>query len=76
MCLGVCLFLFKHASEKDMIHIKDFGVHHLFNLLVIQTFGWTPQEAKMYMVTDYFSHSEVSNLTNICLNVKQNMRAH
>ncbi|XP_024047737.1 uncharacterized protein LOC102613028 isoform X2 [Citrus sinensis] len=23
-----------------------------------QTFGWTPQEAKMHMVTDYFSNSE------------------
>ncbi|KAA8524749.1 hypothetical protein F0562_011172 [Nyssa sinensis] len=23
-----------------------------------ETFGWTPQEAKMHMVTDYFSHSE------------------
>ncbi|RDX84525.1 hypothetical protein CR513_34411, partial [Mucuna pruriens] len=23
-----------------------------------QTFGWTPQEAKMHMVNDYFSHSE------------------
>lgn len=24
-----------------------------------QTFGWTPQEAKMHMVADYFSPSEV-----------------
>lgn len=31
-----------------------------FNLFDLQTFGWTPQEAKMHVVSDYFTHAEVS----------------
>ncbi|EEF37072.1 uncharacterized protein LOC8282564 [Ricinus communis] len=34
----------------------DFGFPDIF--ISRETFGWTPQEAKMHMVTDYFSHSE------------------
>ncbi|XP_057429536.1 uncharacterized protein LOC130722727 [Lotus japonicus] len=34
----------------------DFGYMEIF--ISRETFGWTPQEAKMHMVTDYFSHSE------------------
>ncbi|KAJ7960333.1 Embryo defective protein [Quillaja saponaria] len=34
----------------------DFGFIDIF--ISRETFGWTPQEAKMHMVTDYFSHSE------------------
>ncbi|XP_061342512.1 uncharacterized protein LOC133288707 [Gastrolobium bilobum] len=34
----------------------DFGYMDIF--ISRETFGWTPQEAKMHMVTDYFSHSE------------------
>jgi hypothetical protein len=30
-----------------------------FNILCWQNFGWAPQEAKMQMVTEYFSQSEV-----------------
>ncbi|XP_065874081.1 uncharacterized protein [Euphorbia lathyris] len=35
---------------------KDFGFPDIF--VSRETFGWSPQEAKMHMVTDYFSHSE------------------
>ncbi|GAV90755.1 hypothetical protein CFOL_v3_34159 [Cephalotus follicularis] len=34
----------------------DFGFPDIF--ISRETFGWTPQEAKMHMVTDYFSDSE------------------
>lgn len=34
----------------------DFGFIDIF--ISRETFGWTPQEAKMHMVTDYFSNSE------------------
>ncbi|KAJ9170024.1 hypothetical protein P3X46_018161 [Hevea brasiliensis] len=34
----------------------DFGFPDIF--ISRETFGWTAQEAKMHMVTDYFSHSE------------------
>ncbi|KAF3443401.1 hypothetical protein FNV43_RR13083 [Rhamnella rubrinervis] len=34
----------------------DFGFPDIF--ISRETFGWTPQEAKMHMVTDYFSNSE------------------
>ncbi|CAI8597822.1 unnamed protein product [Vicia faba] len=34
----------------------DFGYMEIF--ISRETFGWTPQEAQMHMVTDYFSHSE------------------
>ncbi|CAL0308631.1 unnamed protein product [Lupinus luteus] len=34
----------------------EFGYKDLF--ISRETFGWTAQEAKMHMVTDYFSHSE------------------
>ncbi|XP_059661132.1 uncharacterized protein LOC132307407 [Cornus florida] len=34
----------------------DFGFPDIF--ISRETFGWTQQEAKMHMVTDYFSHSE------------------
>ncbi|XP_057955475.1 uncharacterized protein LOC131149231 [Malania oleifera] len=34
----------------------DFGFPDIF--ISRETFGWTPQEAKMHMVTDFFSHSE------------------
>ncbi|XP_027345435.1 uncharacterized protein LOC113857584 [Abrus precatorius] len=34
----------------------DFGYMEIF--ISRETFGWTPQEAIMHMVTDYFSHSE------------------
>ncbi|TKY49968.1 hypothetical protein E2542_SST27419 [Spatholobus suberectus] len=34
----------------------EFGYMEIF--ISRETFGWTPQEAKMHMVTDYFSHSE------------------
>ncbi|CAK9172838.1 unnamed protein product [Ilex paraguariensis] len=34
----------------------DFGFPDIF--ISRETFGWTPQEAKMHMVADYFSHSE------------------
>ncbi|WCJ37491.1 embryo defective 1381 [Euphorbia peplus] len=35
---------------------KDFGFPDIF--VSREMFGWTPQEAKMHMVTDYFSQSE------------------
>lgn len=35
---------------------SDFG--HMDVFISRETFGWTPQEAQMHMVTDYFSHSE------------------
>ncbi|GKV11543.1 hypothetical protein SLEP1_g22792 [Rubroshorea leprosula] len=34
----------------------DFGFPDIF--ISRETFGWTPQEAKMHMVSDYFSNSE------------------
>ncbi|KAK7407673.1 hypothetical protein VNO78_09682 [Psophocarpus tetragonolobus] len=34
----------------------EFGYKEIF--ISRETFGWTPQEAKMHMVTDYFSHAE------------------
>ncbi|KAK2388511.1 embryo defective [Trifolium repens] len=34
----------------------DFGYMEIF--ISRETFGWTPKEAQMHMVTDYFSHSE------------------
>ncbi|KAK4279159.1 hypothetical protein QN277_016909 [Acacia crassicarpa] len=34
----------------------DFGFIDIF--VSRETFGWTPQEVKMHMVADYFSHSE------------------
>ncbi|MFQ6619487.1 hypothetical protein Gotur_001406 [Gossypium turneri] len=34
----------------------DFGFPDIF--VSRETFGWTPQEAKMHMVTDYFTHAE------------------
>ncbi|OMO84716.1 hypothetical protein COLO4_21885 [Corchorus olitorius] len=34
----------------------DFGFPDIF--ISRETFGWTPQEAKMHMVTDYFTHAE------------------
>ncbi|KAK7339744.1 hypothetical protein VNO77_20426 [Canavalia gladiata] len=34
----------------------DFGYMEIF--ISRETFGWTPQEAKMHMVTEYFSQSE------------------
>ncbi|KAK9133203.1 hypothetical protein Scep_012731 [Stephania cephalantha] len=34
----------------------DFGYPEIF--ISRETFGWTPQEAEMHMVTDYFSKSE------------------
>ncbi|XVF81566.1 hypothetical protein PTKIN_Ptkin15bG0164700 [Pterospermum kingtungense] len=34
----------------------DFGFRDIF--ISRETFAWTPQEAKMYMVTDYFTPSE------------------
>ncbi|KAL6316842.1 hypothetical protein AAG906_022512 [Vitis piasezkii] len=30
-----------------------------------ETFGWTPQEAKLHMVTDYFSHSELAVIADV-----------
>lgn len=38
-------------------------IMHL-NLFVLQTFGWNPQEAKLHMVNDYFSQSEVMSFSN------------
>lgn len=35
---------------------RDFGFPDVF--ISRETFGWTPQEAKMHMVTDFFSESE------------------
>lgn len=32
-----------------------------------QAFGWTPQEAKMHMVDDYFSPSEVRTYQIKCM---------
>lgn len=55
----------------------DHGTFHLVCVLFYviyspvinwQTFGWTPQEAKMHMVTDYFSHSEVRRLCHLAIN--------
>ncbi|KAL6316033.1 hypothetical protein AAG906_015449 [Vitis piasezkii] len=36
----------------------DFRFPNIF--ISRETFGWTPQEAKLHMVTDYFSHSELA----------------
>ncbi|KAJ0054204.1 hypothetical protein Pint_01958 [Pistacia integerrima] len=41
----------------------DFGFVDIF--ISRETFGWTSQEAKMHMVTDYFSQSEVSDVTDL-----------
>ncbi|KAH7576688.1 hypothetical protein ACOSQ2_002787 [Xanthoceras sorbifolium] len=41
----------------------EFGFIDIF--ISRETFGWTPQEAKMHMVTDYFSHSEWTVITEV-----------
>ncbi|XP_058787255.1 uncharacterized protein LOC131661666 [Vicia villosa] len=41
----------------------DFGYMEIF--ISRETFGWTPQEAQMHMVTDYFSHSEWKVITEV-----------
>lgn len=33
--------------------------------MLIQTFGWTPAEAKLHMVGDYFSQPEVLSIEEI-----------
>ncbi|CAK9134768.1 unnamed protein product, partial [Ilex paraguariensis] len=47
--IGFCMNVNVHAS-LDKLFVLSYLVHN--------TFGWTPQEAKMHMVADYFSHSE------------------
>jgi hypothetical protein len=48
------------VSIEDLFHIL-FGLVFVIHSTTfgLQTFGWTPKEAQMHMVTDYFSHSEV-----------------
>ncbi|KAK9285425.1 hypothetical protein L1049_024618 [Liquidambar formosana] len=41
----------------------DFGFPDIF--ISRETFGWSPQEAKMHMVTDYFSHSEWTVISEV-----------
>ncbi|KAL6316009.1 hypothetical protein AAG906_015425 [Vitis piasezkii] len=41
----------------------DFGFPDIF--ISRETFGWTPQEAKLHMVTDYFSHSELAVIADV-----------
>lgn len=50
------VYAFRFDANVYVIH-----VFRLFysNILFFQNFGWTPQEAKLHMVDDYFSNSEV-----------------
>nr|CAN64457.1 hypothetical protein VITISV_008492 [Vitis vinifera] len=41
----------------------DFRFPNIF--ISRETFGWTPQEAKLHMVTDYFSHSELAVIADV-----------
>ncbi|RVW45340.1 hypothetical protein CK203_113677 [Vitis vinifera] len=41
----------------------DFGFPDIF--ISRETFGWTPQEPKLHMVTDYFSHSELAVIADV-----------
>ncbi|RVW97419.1 hypothetical protein CK203_026351 [Vitis vinifera] len=41
----------------------DFGFPDIF--ISRETFGWTPQEATLHMVTDYFSHSELAVIADV-----------
>ncbi|XP_034702415.1 uncharacterized protein LOC117927117 [Vitis riparia] len=41
----------------------DFGFPDIF--ISRETFGWTPQEAKLHMITDYFSHSELAVIADV-----------
>ncbi|XP_044465506.1 uncharacterized protein LOC123195748 isoform X2 [Mangifera indica] len=42
---------------------KDFGFPEVF--ISRETFGWTPQEAKIHMVPDYFSQSEWTMIVEV-----------
>lgn len=41
----------------------DFGFPDIF--ISRETFGWTPQEAKLHMITDYFSQSELAVIADV-----------
>ncbi|KAL6316025.1 hypothetical protein AAG906_015441 [Vitis piasezkii] len=41
----------------------DFRFPNIF--ISRETFGWTPQEAKLHMVTNYFSHSELAVIADV-----------
>ncbi|KAL6311184.1 hypothetical protein AAG906_025773 [Vitis piasezkii] len=41
----------------------DFRFPNIF--ISRETFGWTPQEAKLHIVTDYFSHSELAVIADL-----------
>ncbi|KAL6316170.1 hypothetical protein AAG906_016000 [Vitis piasezkii] len=41
----------------------NFGFPNIF--ISRETFGWTPQEAKLHMVMDYFSHSELALIADV-----------
>ncbi|KAF3791297.1 hypothetical protein EJ110_NYTH14565 [Nymphaea thermarum] len=42
---------------------RDFGYSELF--ISRETFGWTPKEAKMHMVTDFFSEAEWKTIIDV-----------
>ncbi|KAG4909465.1 uncharacterized protein LOC114403105 [Glycine soja] len=54
LCLPVILVT--SDSYYSYEAFLEFGYMEIF--ISRETFGWTPQEAKMHLVTDYFSHSE------------------